>query len=106
MLTLHHLVVYPINFSHLKDPSLYREEVWSSVEGSPVKFLDQLVGQAQKQDLVLSCSDQKGEKTQCRYTEIFAAVAGACFWNKLYCYDILGYDAESKELIPLKPLFW
>lgn len=106
LLPLHHIIVYPINLFHLKDLSVFREPIWLSVENSPAKFLDGLIDHVQKQNLSLVCQGQKGEIFGCRYSEVFAGVAGACLWNRLECHDISGYDPKTKGFIPLSLDTW
>ncbi len=98
LLPLHHLLVYPENLSFLKRPSPYRDQGWFGVGSSPEKSLEILIDRVQKDDLKLICADNK---SQCRYQEVYAAVAGSCLWNRLECHRILGYDERIKKMIPL-----
>ena len=98
---LHHLVVYPINLSHLKDPSRYREQVWFKTLDDPRKNLDDFVVRAQKENLEFVCYDERQNAINCRYNQIFAAVSAYCYWNKIVCREIRGYDLKTKKYIPL-----
>ncbi len=103
---LHHLIVYPINLSYIKNPSLFKDNEWFAQAETPTKSLNVFVEKIQKEDLSLACLDKKKQFTQCRYSEIYAAIAGSCLWNRLYCHEILGYDLKSKSFIPLSIDLW
>lgn len=99
LLLVHHLIVYPINLVHLKDPSPSREPFWFS-------NLDSLVETVQKENLKLVCLDEAGTPFYCRISEVYAAVAGSCKWNKLDCHQILGWDYLTGNFIPLSTKLW
>lgn len=106
LLLVHHLVVYPINLIHLKDPSPNKEPLWFSRLETPQKSLDSLLDSVQKEDLKLVCLDQSNQPFYCRISEVYAAVAGTCLWNNLSCRQILGYDHIKGGLIPLSTELW
>ncbi len=106
LLLIHHLIVYPVNLIHLKDPSPSKEPLWFSRLETPQKSLDSLVETVQKEDLKLVCMDEKKNPVYCRLSEVYAAVAGSCQWNHLDCHQILGYDFKSNQLIPLNVGLW
>lgn len=106
ILPLHHLIVFPINYTNLTTHSPYRYSHIFGVLETPQKSLDLFVAQALKEDLKLGCKDQTGTLKTCRYPETFAAVAGACLWNNLPCKNILGYDEKVKDYIPLNINLW
>lgn len=105
IIPIHHILVFPVNLSHLADPSPIKYPIWFTIAETPQKSLDRYVGIAQKEDLKLVCSDV-GQPTYCRLSEIYGAVAGTCVWNHLECHKILGYDAKTGQLIPLEPQLW
>jgi hypothetical protein len=106
LIPLHHLWVFPGNASHLKDRSPDRYVHFAIVDNSFQKTLNRLVAAAQEQELWLSCKDSTGNPVQCRYVEIYAAVAGSCYWNHLNCQSIKGYDNKSGNFIYLNPDLW
>lgn len=106
ILPLHHLIVFPINYSHLKDSSPYKYTHVFGLLETPKKSLDYFVNNALKEDLKLGCKDKDGNLKTCRYPEAYAAVAGACLWNNLKCKNILGYDEKVKDYIPLNINLW
>lgn len=89
IISIHHILVFPINLSHLADPSPNSYPLTSQI-------LDNLVDLVQKDDLKLDCD------TRC--VETYSAVAGTCFWNHLSCHQILGITGGSQ--IPLNPDLW
>lgn len=105
LLPLHHLLALPTNLDSLKKPSFYRE-LWFGLTNSPHDYLTLTLNQLTKEDLRLSCKDKNGKFVICRYSEIYAATKGACFWNKLECKKILGYDPKIKKFIPLDISLW
>lgn len=105
LLPLHHFLVYFNNLYNLGKPSYYRE-LWFGLTSSPSKNLDLALNSLQKEDLKLSCKDRDGKLVLCRYPEIYAATAGACYWNRLNCKNILGFDPKTKKYIPLSTKLW
>lgn len=106
ILPVHHILVYPANLAHIKDLSPYREKLWFEIEKNPQDSLKKFVDQVQKSDLTLACKDQTGQTVSCRYSEIYAGVAGSCLWNRLECHNILGLNQNSKKIIPLSVDLW
>lgn len=105
LLTIHHLIVYPVNLSHIKDPSPFKVTDWFDRE-NPQKSVDEYVKLAQKQDLLLDCRPIVAGLGQCFYDFIYPAVAGSCSWNRYKCRNILGYDPKSGQFIPLTIKLW
>jgi hypothetical protein len=99
LLLLHNILVFPINFSHLKDASIYGYQLIPGV--SPTKSLKTLVKQTEESGLDLTC-----KRNGCRYQETYAAVAGDCLWNKLPCHAIYGYDYMGGTNLLLSPQTW
>ncbi len=106
LLPLHHLVVYRQNLSAIKSLSIAAERQWFVVAGPPDKSLETFVQKVQHEDLRLACSDEKGIIHQCRYSEIYSAIAGSCQWNRLICHEVLGWDEKSDQFIPLSADLW
>lgn len=108
LLPVHHLIVYPFNFSNLNNPSIYRySDIFESIVNNPNMSLDLFVNQVKNQDLKLKCSDPPTlQFTSCRLSESFSAIAGSCLWNNLQCKDILGFDDKKQEYIPLSIELW
>lgn len=102
VLLAHHLLVYPANLAHLNIPTPYRDRHWFAFETTPQKSLDLFVTAVQKEDLMLKCSDEKGQVVSCNgYNLIEAGVKGSCSWNKLYCHKIYGYDIKLDKFVLL-----
>ncbi len=104
-LFIHHIIVYPINLTHLRDPSPEQYPLWFKAEETPKESLNLLLKQVQQDDLKLVCQEN-GKPYYCRYAESYAAVAGSCIWNHLDCHQILGYDFKTGQFIPLSVDLW
>lgn len=103
LLLIHNLFAYPNNLWTLKEkPSKYSYNVGSSTKD----YVNLAIETITKEDLYLNCKNTKGEFTDCRYSEIFAAVAGACEWNNLQCKSIYGYDIKTQKYISLSVKLW
>lgn len=107
LLLVHHLIVYPINLSHLKDPAPAASPIWFNTQETPKESLQALVDTATKEELKLVCLNaQTKQPFYCRISEVYAAVEGSCVWNDLDCKQILGYDPNREGLIPLSTELW
>lgn len=106
LLPLHHLIVLPFNVDGLKKPSLYRETSWFTIADTPTKSLDRIVEAATKEDLRLGCQTSVGQVVVCRLSEVYAAVAGSCEWNRLPCKNITALDPKTGKLIKLSTKLW
>ncbi len=104
--SMHHLVVYTINLSYISKPSLYRDTQWFAQAETPQKSLNLFLERVQQDELTLACVDQKKQFIECRYSEIYAAIAGSCLWNRLYCHQIKAYDTKLKKFVPLSIDLW
>lgn len=105
LLTIHHLIVYPINLSHIKDPSPFKVTDWFEGD-NPQQKLEEFVAIAKKENLALDCRPIVAQLGQCSYDFIYPAVAGSCEWNNLDCHQILGYDGKDNKFIPLSLDLW
>ncbi|MBI2017793.1 hypothetical protein HYS92_01960 [Candidatus Daviesbacteria bacterium] len=92
----HHLIAYPINLSHIKDPSRFKIEAWSEDGETPQQMIDRLADVAKKQDLYFDCR-QLGPGSQCWYDLIYAAVESSCRFNHLNCHKIYGYSFRENR---------
>jgi len=101
ILPLHHAAVFAPNFIHISDPTPWGEE-WFSHGPNPAASLERYVVEAQTTGLTLRC-ERLGS---CRYAEIYAAVAAACFYRKLTCKPILAIDPRSRASIRVTTLLW
>ncbi|MBI2430507.1 MAG: hypothetical protein HYV39_00600 [Candidatus Levybacteria bacterium] len=101
LLLVHHVIVFPFNLLHLSNPSKNQIQTW--FKPTPGQFLDKLVTNATQQDLKLNCAD---EGINCRYSEVYASVAGSCMWNHRDCKQIYGFDTQSNQFIPLSTQVW
>lgn len=106
VIPIHHLIVYPINLSHLKDLSPNKEPYWFAISQTPSESLDSLVNTVTSEDLKLVCLDEVKKPLYCRLAEVYAAVAGSCTWNHLDCKNIQGYDLNTRQFIKLQPQLW
>ena len=105
LLTIHHLIVYPINLIHIKDPSPFKVADWFDEE-NPQKRLDEYVAIAKKEGLALDCRPIVAQGGGCFYDFIYPAVAGSCEFNQLSCHQILGYSGKDNKFIPLSIDLW
>jgi hypothetical protein len=106
LIPLHHLLVFPGNVSHLNDRSPFRYELFSQIDNNPTKTLDKLVAASQNREIQFSCRYNGDNPGQCQYAEIYAAIAGSCYWNHLNCQLVKGYDSKSGSYIYLNPDLW
>lgn len=106
LLPLHHVLAYSPNLESLKEPSPYQYHLWFGIENTPSKSFSIFTNQALTQDLKLSCFNEENTPKQCRYNEIYPAVAGYCEWNALSCNRIYGYDESRQKYILLTPSLW
>jgi hypothetical protein len=106
IIPIHHILVYGNNLNSLEKPSQFKTGLWFSLAKNPQDSINLLLPNLQKQDLKLSCFNEKKEAVFCRYPEIYASLAGACLWNHLNCHNILGYDEKTKQYIPLNINLW
>ena len=96
LLLVHHIVVYPINLAHLKDPSPFKVADWFDGQ-NPQKSIEEAVAVAQKQELILDCRTHLAELGQCDYTFIYASIASRCKFNHLDCKGVRVYDQDSGD---------
>jgi hypothetical protein len=80
--------------------------LWFGGEAGPGKTLAGLVAGAQRADLRLAGSNAQHERSDCRYREVFAAVAGACRWKRIDGHPFYGYDLRRGEWVPWSVELW
>ena len=102
VLLLHHVLVLPLNYRRLPAPSVERYALFFDSAGTPAQSLAQFLKAAVDHDLQLRCPDPE----DCRYAEIYAAVAGSCLWNRLPCHQLSAFDDATHRFIPLSPSLW
>lgn len=105
LLLIHHLIVYPVNLIHLKDPSPNQYPLWFKTSDTPDQSLKTLVEKTRQEEFKIVCIENN-EPTLCRYAEVYAAVAGSCEWNHLNCQQIQGYDLNKGQFINLSVDLW
>ncbi|MEJ2745346.1 MAG: hypothetical protein P8123_06640 [bacterium] len=99
LLPVHHLLAYPGNLANLDKPSTYRVIVWYSVKPTPSEALDfwlQYVEDGNGLKLV----DKSGKPVD-RYEEIYCAIAGYWYWNRIKEKPIMAYDEGCGRFVPL-----
>ncbi len=101
LLTMHHLIAYPINLAHIRDLSPFADTQWFVTSGSPQQSLDAMVEKLQKEDLVLDCRPYLTEYTSCDLQFIYSALASTCLWNDLDCKQIRAYDITEGRVVDL-----
>lgn len=109
LLPIHHLIVYPVNLSHLSDPTILRDATgFFELVNTPEESFKTFVEKLQKEDVYLKCQMVTGGQTvnNCRYAEMYAALLGSCLWNHLSCHKIYGYDWNSEEYVLLENRLW
>jgi tetratricopeptide (TPR) repeat protein len=100
------LLKFPPLLAGLRQPGKYRDDGWFAVAGSPSESLRYFVeksGQGGRK-LSLSRLGKDGQPVACRYSEIYAAVAGYRLWNGLPAAEIRGWDWQTKKMVTLAPL--
>lgn len=105
LLTVHHLIVYPINLAYLKEPSPFKVADWFDEE-DPQGSVDRYVKIAQKEDFHLDCRPILQQFGGCDYVFIYSALSASCRWNRLNCHNILGYDVNTNQYIPISLDWW
>lgn len=106
LIPVHHILSYFPNIATFSTLSIYRYRYIFSVAETPAKSLDYFIQSAQIEELPLGCKDAQGNLVTCRYSESYAAIAGACFWNNLQCNTILGFDQKTNQYIPISIRLW
>lgn len=106
LIPLHHLLIYPVNLKGITNKSPNQYSLWFSTAESPQESLGLFTKNVQREDLRLNCMDTLGKPTHCRYNEIYSAVSADCYFNRLNCKEILGYDLKTKEFIPISTEVW
>ena len=103
LLLLHHVAVLPANVRAVQEPSPYRyEAIWFDHPADPRQSIDAMVSQSLTGDLRLVCPEDRSA-SGCRYSEVYAAVAGQCRWNGLPCRPVYGWDPKLSEFVLLTP---
>jgi hypothetical protein len=102
VLLVHHALVLPLNYEHLPAPSAERYTFFFNDAGTPEQSLAKYTGAATDHDLQLACPDPD----ECRYPEIYAAIAGSCLWNHLPCHQLSAMDDQTHRFIPLSIALW
>lgn len=97
LLPIHHILVFKTNLDYLKNSDEFQEKNWFTLVQKPTESLDLLVNQVQKEDLTLSCVDKDGKTVLCRLDRVFSAISSKCYWDRLLCHDIKGYDPQSGD---------
>jgi hypothetical protein len=103
VILLHHVAALPLNYAHQSAASDERYGRFLDAAATPEQSLAQFVGTATRGDLKLTCEKDPDD---CRYPEIYAAVAGSCLWNHLTCHEIYGLDDRTHQFIPLNIALW
>ena len=101
LLPLHHLSVYSVNLTHIKDESPYKEKIWFNNDSSPDKTLEGYIEIVKKEDLKLHIVYPRDLEFGYVYNWIYSAVAGKCYWENLNCHKIFGFDINQGKFIEL-----
>lgn len=104
-LPFHHVLAAPANYAGLAERSPYNDRFLGSKSERPAHALATLVGKIQQADVRLDCF-HPNEIPDCRYSEIFAAVAGSCLWNHLPCHTVEAFDPKSGRFVPVRFELW
>lgn len=99
LLLIHHIIVYPLNLTHLQDPSPFKDYGPFTIVGTPEKSVEKVTHDLRQGDVHLNCLDQAPSMStqECPYLDFYAAVMSACFWNKLSCNSMYGYSPLRKQ---------
>lgn len=101
LLPVHHLIIYPVNLDHLKDKSPYKEEIWLNSQISPDRALEKYVDAVQKEDLKLYIIYPTDVRFGYVYNWIYTAIASKCYFNKLECHKIYGFNISRGKFMEL-----
>ena len=105
VLPVHHLHSYVVNLNGLGEPRHFAYRAWLGVEGNPQESLRFGLEMAEH-GKALFCSAEQGNRGECRYAEIYAAVAGYRLWNGLPERPVRAYDWKKDEIIVLSVEPW
>ena len=101
LLPLHHISVFPVNLSHLKDPSGFRYAMWFGGAETPSLALSGYVDTIQKEDLRLEASWGNNREFGTVFNWIYSSVSAACYWNRLDCHGMVAVDPAKNAVVPL-----
>ncbi|MBF0279335.1 MAG: hypothetical protein HQM13_16180 [SAR324 cluster bacterium] len=101
----HHLAVYIPNYSAIADPSRYRNVGFFAVKETPQQSFQEIFKYVENNQMLI-CLDVHQQPQVCRYSEIFAAIAGHQKWNGLKKKPVFAYDWRSKNRIQLSTKLW
>ena len=105
LLPLHHLYSYAVNLDGLSEPNPFAYGSWFAVKGDPRESFGyslQMVDEGQ----AFFCAAEQTNRGECRYQEIYAAVAGYRLWNGLPETPVFAYDWNRNDIIPLSVDLW
>jgi hypothetical protein len=106
LLLIHHVLVLPSNLAGISSLNGTVDDRWFALVGNAQSSLDSLVDRAKVDDLFLGCPQGWSERTPCRYSEVYPAIAGACAWNRLQCHEIYGFDPRIYGFVRLDVTLW
>ncbi|OGJ15996.1 MAG: hypothetical protein A2632_01450 [Candidatus Pacebacteria bacterium RIFCSPHIGHO2_01_FULL_46_16] len=101
----HHLKVMPASYAQLSKPNANSEVACFTISGAtPTASLARMRTHLQANSrLDLSSIPNASE---CRLSEVYAAVTADCYWNNLNCPEILWYDKDQNMPIELETELW
>jgi hypothetical protein len=102
LLVLHHVIVFAPNVRYLQAETTKADDPWFNRFGSPAQSIQRWVRDWVMQGRPLTCQSA----VPCRYSEIYAALAGYMKWNGLEERPVLVTNPDDGVVIQLDmPLF-
>lgn len=107
LLLLHHGLAYPVNLENLKYESFLKDKVIFLNFENPEGQYAQIMDTAAKSDTFFPCLESFDKRTICPGSSlIYSLVRGTCYWNKLTCHNVIGWDEKINKQYQLNSDFW
>lgn len=105
LLMAHHVVAVPGVLRDLGVESQWRQ-TWLNIEHTADASLQHWVDQVES-GIPISCRDYaEGKRVECRYAEVYAAVAGQARWTQGRDVEVLALDVRTGQTLQLTTLLW
>jgi hypothetical protein len=104
LLLVHHAAVFAPNWIALHDRSQMSEVPFFAAAATPAAALDRW-SQDVAQGTPLDCR-QFADESQCRYEELYAAIAGSSEWNGLGPVTVRAFDLDEHRVVEVTRDSW
>ena len=106
LLLLHHLIGFSGLYWQLSEESLVLREPWLKIAITPRESLEIWKNKIEKGQ-PLSCEPTDSHPVpNCRYSELFAALAADQYWNQKKTPKVMAIDPNTKNEIELRTKLW